>query len=173
MDLKKHIRTIPHWPKQGIMFRDITTLIKNPEAFRHAIKLFKDRYVDKEINKILGIEARGFIFGAALAYELGLPFVIARKPGKLPAATEKVEYALEYGKDSIEIHKDAIEKGDKVLIIDDLIATGGTLKAAADLVKKLGGEVVELACVIDLPELKGREKLKGYPVFTLVEFEGE
>jgi len=99
--------------------------------------------------------------------------VIARKPGKLPAATEKVEYALEYGKDSIEIHKDAIEKGDKVLIIDDLIATGGTLKAAADLVKKLGGEVVELACVIDLPELKGREKLKGYPVFTLVEFEGE
>ena len=173
MDLKKHIRNIPDWPKKGIIFRDITTLIQNPEALHHTTKVFKERYLNKDITKIVGIEARGFIFGAILAYELKLPFVIVRKPNKLPPPVESMEYELEYGKDKIEICQGAIEKGDKVLIIDDLIATGGTFRAAIDLVEKLGGDILELACVIDLPDVRVKDKLKGYPLFKLIEFEGD
>lgn len=172
-NLKKTVRTIPNWPKKGIMFRDITTLIKNPEAFNYTINLLKENYQNKNIQKIAGIESRGFIFGAALAKELNLPFVLIRKKGKLPAETVSQEYALEYGTDKIELHKDAVEEGDNVLIVDDLLATGGTASAACKLVEKLGGKVTGLAFIIDLPDLKGREKLKDYPVFSLVDFEGE
>src|SRR3989338_2530402 len=135
MDLTKVIRTIPNWPKPGIMFRDITTLLQNPEAFAYCIQQFKEHYQTKKITKIAGIESRGFIFGAALAYEMHLPFVLIRKKGKLPAETVAQEYQLEYGTNTIEVHKDAIEKGDQVLIIDDLIATGGTMGAACKLVE--------------------------------------
>ncbi len=173
MDLKTTIRTIPNWPKPGIMFRDITTLIQNPAAFHHCIQQFKEHYQDKNITKIAGIESRGFIFGAALAYEMRLPFVLIRKKGKLPAETVSQEYQLEYGTDKIEVHKDAINVGDKVLIIDDLVATGGTILAACQLVEKLGGIVAGLALVINLPELKGLEKIKQYNPFWLVEFAGE
>lgn len=173
MDLKTTIRTIPNWPKPGIMFRDITTLIQNPEAFRYCIYKFKEEYQHKNITKIAGIESRGFIFGAALAYEMRLPFILIRKKGKLPAETVAQEYQLEYGTDKIEVHKDAINHGDNVLIIDDLIATGGTILAACQLVEKLGGIVAGLALVINLPELKGLEKIKKYNPFWLVEFEGE
>ncbi|MEK6968867.1 MAG: adenine phosphoribosyltransferase, partial [Nanoarchaeota archaeon] len=171
-DLKKTIRTVPNWPKPGIMFRDITTLVQNPEAFNYCINQFAEYYKPKNITKIAGIESRGFIFGAALAKEMNLPLVLIRKKGKLPAETVSQEYALEYGTDKIEIHKDAINRGDKVLIVDDLLATGGTMKAACALVEKLNGTVAGCTFVVDLPELKGREKLKEYDLFSLVEFEG-
>ena len=171
MDLTKVIRTIPNWPKPGIMFRDITTLLQNPEAFAYCIQQFKEHYQTKKITKIAGIESRGFIFGAALAYEMHLPFVLIRKKGKLPAETVAQEYQLEYGTNTIEVHKDAIEKGDQVLIIDDLIATGGTMGAACKLVEKLQGAVISCALVINLPELRGMEKIKKYNPFYLVEFE--
>ncbi|MBU0630501.1 MAG: adenine phosphoribosyltransferase, partial [Candidatus Margulisbacteria bacterium] len=141
MPIKSRIRTVPHWPKKGIMFRDITTLLKDPVGLKLCLDDFVARYQNKEIDIVVGIDSRGFILGGALAYLLGKGFVPVRKKGKLPAATEREEYALEYGTDVIEIHKDAIEKGQKVLIIDDLIATGGTAMAAGKLVKKLGGEV--------------------------------
>lgn len=173
MDLKESIRTIPNWPAKGVMFRDITTLLKNGEAFREACNKFYERYKDLEIDAVAGIESRGFIFGSVLAYQLGVGFIPIRKPGKLPGKTIKEEYELEYGKDSIEVHEDAVEQGDKVLLIDDLIATGGTVEAAVKLLEKLGGEIVECAFVIDLPDLKGREKIKDYKVYTLMEFEGE
>ena len=173
INLKNEIRTIPHFPKKGIMFRDITTLLKNPDAMKQVTKIFTDRYKNKGINKVVGVESRGFIFGAIIAHEIHAGFIPARKPGKLPAKTTKVEYELEYGKDALEKHNDAIEKGDKVLIVDDLCATGGTLKATAELVEKLGGKIEEIAYVIDLPELKGKEKLKNYKTFNLIEFEGE
>ena len=173
MDLKESIRTIPNWPKPGIMFRDITSLIENPEAFNHCIELFKKQYQNKKITKIAGIESRGFIFGAALARELKLPLVLIRKKGKLPGEVVSQEYELEYGTDQIEIHKSSIKEGENILVIDDLIATGGTVCAACKLVEKLGGKVASVAFVIDLPELKGKEKLQGYDIFTLVEFEGE
>lgn len=172
-DLKSVIRTVPHWPKAGVMFRDITTLLQNPKAFNLTIQKFVERYRDQPITKILGIESRGFIFGAVLAYKLDLPFIIARKPGKLPAETTKIEYQTEYSTDALEIHNDAIEPGDNVLIVDDLLATGGTMKATAELVEKLGGRVHECAFVIDLPDLKGGEKLSNYNVFKLIDFEGE
>ncbi len=172
-DLKSTIRTIPHWPKPGVMFRDITTLIKNPEAFAYCINRFQEHYKDKQLAKIAGIESRGFIFGAALAKELRLPFVPLRKKGKLPAETVSHEYALEYGTDTMEVHKDAIEQGEAVLIVDDLIATGGSARAACALVEKVGGKVAGLAFVINLPGLKGIEKIKQYNPFYLVEFEGE
>ena len=173
--LKPKIRTVPHWPKQGIMFRDITTLLKDTEGFNHMVELFVSRYKDMQIDVVVGIEARGFITGAALAHRLGVGFVPIRKPGKLPAATLSEEYALEYGKDKVEIHKDAIEKGMHVLLVDDLVATGCTMLAAANLVKKLGGGVVECSFIVDLPDLGGKKRLQdaGYPVFNLVEFEGE
>jgi adenine phosphoribosyltransferase len=171
--IKESIRTIPHFPKQGIMFRDITTLLQNPEAFRKTCDAFYKRYKGKKVDVVVGIESRGFVFGAVLAYMLGVGFVPVRKPGKLPYKTIKEEYELEYGKNVIEIHEDAIKKGQKVLIVDDLIATGGTIGAAIKLVEKLGGKVVECCFVVELPELKGREKLQGYSIFNLVDFEGE
>ncbi|HIG93553.1 MAG TPA: adenine phosphoribosyltransferase [Candidatus Nanoarchaeia archaeon] len=171
-DLKSTIRTVPDWPKPGIMFRDITTLIENPDAFRYCIERLKQEYQNKNITKIAGIESRGFIFGAALAHEMKLPLVLIRKKGKLPAATLAQEYQLEYGTDKIEIHKDAIMKGDNVLIIDDLIATGGTIEAACKLVEKLQGKVMGCAFVINLPELNGADKIKKYNPFHLIEFEG-
>ena len=172
-ELKDKIRTVPNWPKEGIMFRDITTLIKDPEGLKKIIDILYERYKDKKIDKIVGIESRGFIFGTPLAYVLGVGFVPVRKPGKLPAEVISEEYILEYGTDIIEVHKDAIDEGDRVVLIDDLIATGGTLSAALNLCKKLGAEVVEAACIVELPDLRGREKLGGHPVYTVIEFEGE
>jgi len=169
--IKSKIRTVPHWPKQGIMFRDITTLLKDAQGFKETIDLLYYRYKDKKIDKVIGIESRGFIFGAPLAYLLGCGFVPVRKPGKLPAECESEEYTLEYGKDKIEIHKDAIKKGEKILIVDDLIATAGTAKAARNLLKKLGAEIVECAFIIELVDLRGRDKLKGENIYSVVEFE--
>lgn len=171
--IKEKIRTVPHWPKKNVMFRDITTLLKSPEGLRETIDCLYDRYKDKDIDVVVGIESRGFILGAPLAYLLGCGFVPVRKPGKLPAACEFEEYTLEYGTDKIEIHKDAIREGDRVLIVDDLLATGGTISAARNLVKKLKGEIVELAVIVELPELKGRDKIKGEKFFSIVTFEGE
>lgn len=175
MPIKSRIRTVPHWPKKGIMFRDITTLLKDPVGLKLCIDDFIKRYENKEIDIVVGIDSRGFILGGALAYLLGKGFVPVRKKGKLPAETEREEYSLEYGTDVVEIHKDGIEKGQKVLIIDDLIATGGTAMAAANLVKKLQGEIIELAFIVDLPDLGGRKKLEeaGYSVYAQTEFEGE
>ena len=171
--IKSKIRTIPHWPKKDIMFRDITTLLKSPEGLKETVDLFHERYANKKIDTVVGIEARGFILGAPLAYLLGCGFVPVRKPGKLPAECESEEYSLEYGKDKVEIHKDAIKKADRVVIIDDLLATGGTINATRNLVKKLEGEIVECAFVIELPDLNGREKIKGENIFSIVKFRGE
>ncbi len=173
--IKEKIRTVPDWPKKGVMFRDITTLLKDPVGFQLCIDDFIRRYGEKDIDVVVGIDSRGFILGGTLAYKLNKGFVPVRKKGKLPAETEQEEYALEYGTDTIEIHKDAICPGQKVLIIDDLIATGGTAMAAAKLVKKLGGEVVELAFIVDLPDLGGRNKLTaaGLKVYSQTVFAGE
>ena len=173
--IKQKIRTVPHWPKQGIMFRDITTLLKDSEGFNHTIDLFVDRYQDMKIDIVAGIESRGFITGAIMAHRLGVGFVPIRKPGKLPAETVSEEYELEYGKDKIEVHTDAIQKGDQVLLVDDLIATGGTALAACNLITKLGGEVVECSFIVDLIDIGGKKKLMeaGFSVFSLVAFEGE
>jgi len=173
MDLKSKIRTIPDWPKKGIMFRDITPLLQDKKAFKYVIDKFYERYKGKNIDVIVAIESRGFIFGSVLAYKLGCSFVPIRKEGKLPHKTMKQEYSLEYGNAVVEIHEDAIKQGDKVLIVDDLIATGGTISATIKLVELLGGKIIEIAFVIELIDLKGREKLKDYNVFSLVEFEGE
>ena len=170
--IKDSIRTIPHWPKQGIMFRDITTLLKDQKAMSKVMEIFVKRYKDKEIQVIAGIESRGFIFGSILAEKLGVSFVPIRKPGKLPGETIKQEYELEYGTDAVEVHSDAISYGEKVLIVDDLLATGGTMKAACNLVEKLRGEIVECAFVVDLPDLNGKEKL-NHSVFSIVSFKGE
>lgn len=172
--IKNKIRTIPDWPKPGIMFRDITTLLQDSEGFRKAIDKLYDRYKNKNIDVIAAIESRGFIIGGILAYKLGVSFVPIRKKGKLPYKTVSEEYELEYGTDKIEMHIDAIEDGDNVILIDDLIATGGTAFAACNLIEKLGGNIVEAAFIIGLPELNGIEKLKEkYSVYTLVDFEGE
>ena len=173
MDLKSKIRTIPDWPKKGIMFRDITPLLQDKKAFKYVIDKFYERYKGKNIDVIVAIESRGFIFGSVLAYKLGCSFVPIRKEGKLPHKTMKQEYSLEYGNAVVEIHEDAIKQGDKVLIVDDLIATGGTISATIKLVELLGGKIIEIAFVIELIDLKGRDKLKDYNVFSLVEFEGE
>lgn len=175
MDLKSKIRTIPDWPKKGIMFRDITTLLKNPEGFKECINNFVTRYKNKKIDLIVGIEARGFIIGGAIAHHLGVGFVPIRKQGKLCAEVEKEEYSLEYGTDIIEIHKDAITNGQKVILVDDLLATGGTALAAAKLIYKLGGKIDEIAFIIDLPDLGGGKKLKeaGYSIYHQISFEGE
>lgn len=175
MPIKSRIRTIPHYPKPGIQFRDITTLLKDPLGLRVTVdELFK-RYQDQNIDKVVGIESRGFIIGAPLAYKLGVGFVPIRKEGRLPAETVGQDYALEYGSDHIEIHVDAITKGERILLVDDLLATGGTAEASATLIEKLGGEVVECAFVIDLLHVGGRKRLeaKGYKVFALCEFEGD
>jgi adenine phosphoribosyltransferase len=173
--IKSKIRTVPNWPKPGIMFRDITTLLQDAPTFNHTIELLLERYKDKQIDVVAGIESRGFIIGSILAHRLDKGFVPIRKKGKLPFETESEEYELEYGTDTIEIHKDAVSPGQKVLIVDDLIATGGTSMAACKLIKKIGGEVVEFCAIIDLPDLGGKKKLEkaGYSVFALVEFEGE
>jgi len=173
--IKSKIRTVPNWPKPGIMFRDITTLLQDAPTFNHTIELLLERYKDKQIDVVAGIESRGFIIGSILAHRLDRGFVPIHKKGKLPYETESEEYELEYGTDTIEIHKDAVWKGAKVLIVDDLIASAGTATAACKLIEKIGGEIVECCFIIELTDLQGREKLekKGYSVFSLVQFEGE
>jgi adenine phosphoribosyltransferase len=175
MPIKSRIRTVPHYPKQGVMFRDITTLLKDPVGLRVTINELVNRYTGMKIDKVAGIEARGFIIGAALAFQLGVGFVPIRKKGKLPAETVGHDYALEYGTDRIEMHVDAIAKGEKVLLADDLIATGGTAEAAVKLIEGMGGKIVECCFVIDLPDLGGRKRLEkhGQKVFALCEFEGD
>lgn len=170
MDIAAVIRNIPDFPKPGIQFKDITTLLLNPEALRQVIDTLAERYAGDKPDAIVGVESRGFIFGSALAYVMGIPFVLARKPGKLPGETIKETFALEYGTDTVEIHVDAIQQGARVLIVDDLLATGGTVEAVARLVERLGGTVTEAAFVVELPPLKGREKLGALPVFSLVSF---
>ncbi|TAL31212.1 MAG: adenine phosphoribosyltransferase [Spirochaetes bacterium] len=175
MTIKSKIRTVPNFPKPGIMFRDITTLLKDAQGFRDVVDAFTERYKAADIDIVVGLEARGFILGGAIAHRLGKGFVPIRKAGKLPGETRSHEYELEYGKDKIEVHVDAIAKGDRVLVVDDLLATGGTALAAAALITKLGGVIVEMAFVIDLPDVGGRKKMKdaGYPIFALCEFEGD
>jgi adenine phosphoribosyltransferase len=175
MTIKSKIRTVPHYPHQGIMFRDITTLLKDPIGLRATIQEIVARYKDMKIDKVAGIESRGFIVGTPVAYDLGLGFIPIRKKGKLPAETVGCDYQLEYGSDRIEIHLDAIQKGDRVLLVDDLIATGGTAEAATKLIQDMGGIVVECCFVIDLPDVGGRTRLEklGHKVFSLCEFEGD
>ena len=175
MPIKSRVRTVPHYPKQGIMFRDITTLLKDPIGLRATVQEIAHRYKDMKIDKIAGIESRGFIVGTPVAYVLEKGFVPIRKKGKLPAETIGRDYALEYGTDRIEIHTDAIQKGDRVLLVDDLIATGGTAEAAVKLIEDMGGIVVECCFVIDLPDIGGRARLEkmGQKVFALCEFEGD
>ena len=174
MDIRKTVRTIPDYPKPGIMFRDITTLLGNPRAFRRAVDELVQPYAGVRIDKVAGIEARGFILGGAVAHQLSTGFVPVRKKGKLPWETVSQEYALEYGVDAIEIHKDAVEPGDQVLLIDDLIATGGTAEGAIKLIERMGARIVGCSFIIDLPELGGADKLRamGKTVHALCAFEG-
>ena len=169
--LKKLIREVPDFPKPGILFYDITTLLKDPAGLKAVIDALRDRYARTKVDLVLGVEARGFIFAPALAYALGAGFIPVRKPKKLPARTVREEYQLEYGSDSLEIHADAIQAGQSVLIVDDLLATGGTAAAVARLVEKLGGKVAGLGFVVELDFLKGREKLAGYDVFSLLQYD--
>lgn len=177
MSIKSQIRTIPDYPKKGIMFRDITTLIKDPVGFRLVIDSLTQRYIKGDIpfDVIVGIESRGFIIGGALSYTLGKGFVPVRKKGKLPAEKISHEYALEYGTDTVEMHKDSLREGTRVLLIDDLLATGGTALAAAALIEKLGAVVAEMAFIVNLPDVGGAQRLadKGYAIYALTEFEGE
>jgi len=170
MDLAKMIRDVPDFPKEGIIFKDITTLIKDPEAFKEAVDILADHYTGQEVDLVVAVEARGYIFGAPVAYKLGAGFIPVRKAGKLPAEKVREEYELEYGTDSVEMHTDAIVRGQKILIVDDLIATGGSAAATVRLVERLGGEVLGIAFLIELAFLKGVEKLKGYDVFTVFEY---
>lgn len=170
MDLASLIRNVPDFPKPGIQFKDITTLLLEPAAFRFIVDGWKARYEDKDIHAIVGVDARGFIFGAALAYAMGLPFVPVRKKGKLPADTISEEYALEYGTNIIEIHSDALRAGSRVIIVDDLLATGGTVSAAVRLLHRLEVNVAEAAFVVELPPLHGRRRLEPVPVHSLVSF---
>jgi adenine phosphoribosyltransferase len=169
--LKKLVRTVPDFPKPGILFYDITTLLKDQHGMAQLIDAFAAYYIGKEIDLVLGIEARGFIFGPALAYRLNAGFVPVRKPKKLPAPTAKVTYELEYGTDTLEIHVDAIEPGQRVILVDDLLATGGTMEATIKLVTQLGGEIAGLAFAIELDFLKGREKFKEYDVYSLLHYD--
>ncbi|MBI5644283.1 MAG: adenine phosphoribosyltransferase [Deltaproteobacteria bacterium] len=168
--LKKAIRDVPDFPKKGILFKDITTLCKDPALFQRMVDLLGHRYIGKKVDLVVGIEARGFIVGAALAYKLGAGVVLVRKPGKLPHKTHKASYTLEYGKDSLEIHQDAIQKGQNVVIADDLLATGGTAGAVANLVREMGGNIIECTFIVELDELKGRDKLAPHPVFSLISY---
>ncbi|MBI5021027.1 MAG: adenine phosphoribosyltransferase [Ignavibacteriales bacterium] len=172
-DLRQTIRSIPDFPKKGIVFRDITTLLKDREAFRKSVDILFEKYKSVPIDKVVSVESRGFIFGSALSYKLNAGFVPVRKPKKLPSKTIREEYQLEYGKDALEIHTDAITKGEKVLIVDDLLATGGTIDAACRLVENLGGEIVGLAFLIELNFLNGRNKVKGYPIHSLIQYDSE
>ncbi|MFH1359317.1 MAG: S-methyl-5'-thioadenosine phosphorylase [archaeon] len=171
--IKSKIRTIPNFPKQGIMFRDLTSLILDPEGMKRVTEILYNRYKNKKIDKVAGIESRGFIIGGILADKLGVGFVAIRKPGKLPRATVSEEYEKEYGTDKIEVHKEDIKPGENILIIDDLVATAGTANAAAQLIEKVGGRIEEIAFIMELPDLKGKEKLSKWPVFSIVSFEGE
>lgn len=168
--LKELVRDIPDFPIEGIMFRDITTLLKDAKGLKDIIDIFSDRYRDKGIKYILGADARGFIFGAAIAYNIGAGFVPIRKKGKLPYKTLSASYELEYGSNEVEMHIDAIDNGDKVVIVDDLLATGGTAKAMLDLVRKLGGDIHEFAFMIELEDLNGRDKLEGENVFSIIKY---
>ncbi|SDY89606.1 adenine phosphoribosyltransferase [Nitrosomonas sp. Nm33] len=174
MPIKSRIRTIPHYPHEGIMFRDVTTLLKDPIGLRTTVQEIVERYRTSKIDKVVGIESRGFIIGAPVAYAMGVGFVPIRKPGKLPAETIGCDYQLEYGSDRIEIHIDAIQKGEQILLVDDLIATGGTMEAAVKLIQEIGGEIVECCFVVDLPDVGGRARLEkqGQKVFALCQFEG-
>jgi adenine phosphoribosyltransferase len=169
--LKRLIREVPDFPKPGINFYDITTLLKDPNGLKLTIDALADEYGSQKINTVIGVESRGFIFGAPLAYQLGAGFVPVRKPRKLPAETVSVSYDLEYGSDTLEIHKDAVGEGHKVLIVDDLLATGGTAKAVVDLVEKLGGNIVGLSFIVELTFLKGRDKFAGYDVRSLISYD--
>jgi len=173
--IKARIRTIPHYPRAGVMFRDITTLLKDPKGLRTTVHAFVDRYTAEPIDKVAGIEARGFMLGACVAYALGVGFIPIRKKGKLPASVIGEDYALEYGIDRVEMHADAIAAGERVLLVDDLIATGGTAAAAVRLIEKSQASVHECCVIVDLPDLGGRRRLEsqGYRVFTLCAFEGE
>lgn len=170
-DLKKLIREVPDFPKPGILFYDITTLLKNRLGFARLIDALTEHYIDKDIDVVLGIEARGFIFGPALAYRLNAGFVPVRKPKKLPAEVVQWKYELEYGHDTLEIHRDAIQPGQRVIICDDLLATGGTAKATVEMAKSLGANICGLGFVVELDALKGRDKLKGHDVFSLLHYE--
>ena len=169
-DLKQYIRNIPDFPKEGILFRDITTLLSNSEKFKEVIDELVKRYSGKGIDSVVAVESRGFIFGGALAERLGAGFVPVRKKGKLPHKTLSVTYSLEYGEDTLQIHEDALQPDEKVLLIDDLLATGGTMAAVIDLVKKLKAEIIESAFVIELTDLKGRANLEGVPVYSMVKY---
>jgi adenine phosphoribosyltransferase len=172
--IKNHIRTVPDWPAAGVQFRDITPLLSNPRVFRVLIDQFVHRYFDTKPNAIAGLDARGFIIGSVLAYELNIGFIPIRKKGKLPFTTVEETYELEYGSATVEMHTDAVQAGDRIVLIDDLIATGGTMMAGAKLLQRLGAVVVEGAAIVDLPELGGSQRLRdsGLPLFTLVDFEG-
>ena len=171
MNLKDSIRVVEGFPKEGISFKDITTLIGDGEALKCSIDKIVEHLKDKNVDLIVGPEARGFIFGVPVAYALGVGFVPVRKPGKLPCETVSVDYGLEYGNDTLEIHKDAIKKGQRVAIVDDLLATGGTIEAVAKLVETVGAEVVALDFAIELTELRGRDKLEGYEIMSLVQYD--
>jgi adenine phosphoribosyltransferase len=172
--IRSHIRTVPDWPSPGVQFRDITPLLANPRVFRVLIDQFVHRYFDTRPSAVAGLDARGFIIGAVLAYELNVGFVPIRKKGKLPFNTVQESYELEYGSATVEMHTDAVRPGDRVVLIDDLIATGGTMLAGLRLLQRLGAEVVEGAAIVDLPELQGSQRLReaGLPLFTLVDFAG-
>ncbi|WP_310481623.1 adenine phosphoribosyltransferase [Chamaesiphon sp. VAR_48_metabat_403] len=170
MDLKTLIRDIPDFPKPGILFRDITTLLRDPAGLKYSIDTLADKVVDLQPQYIVGMESRGFIFGAALAFQMGIGFIPVRKPGKLPAAVRSIDYALEYGTDRLEIHADAFAPGNRILIVDDLIATGGTAAATAKLLQELGGELVGCAFVIELDALNGRSHLPNVPIISLVHY---
>ena len=171
--LKDSIRDIPDFPKPGIVFKDITTLLQDPDRFREACDLLEARWRDENVDVVAGIESRGFIFGAVLADRLRRGFVPMRKPGKLPGKTLRISYDLEYGTDTLEMHEDAFAKGARVLIVDDLLATGGTLAAATTLVEKVGGEVFGIACVVELTFLNGRDKIDGYDLFSILQYDAE
>ena len=168
--LRNKIRDIPDFPKPGIIFKDITPLVKDPAAFRLSIHLLLQPFLGRDITAVAGMEARGFIFGSLVAWELGIPFIPLRKPGKLPYNVQTVSYDLEYGSAELEVHIDAVDRNDKVLLIDDLLATGGTAKASCDLIEKLGATVVACAFVVELDFLQGREKLNGYEVHSLLHY---
>jgi adenine phosphoribosyltransferase len=170
-DLKSLIRSVPDFPKKGILFYDITTLLKDKQALKVVIDSFAKPYLDKAVDIVAGVESRGFIFAAALAYQLGAGFVPVRKPGKLPAATLNACYDLEYGQDTLEIHRDAVEKGQRVLVVDDLLATGGTAAAVIQLISQLGGHVVGAAFLVELEFLHGRTRLNGYDVYSLLQYQ--
>ena len=170
IEFKKYIRSIPDFPKTGILFRDITTLLKDKLAFKAAVDAISKKYKNKKIDLVVAVEARGFILGGAIAVGIGAGFIPVRKRGKLPWRTNSVTYELEYGTDTLEVHHDAIKPGDRILIVDDLLATGGTVKAVIDLVKKMQGEIAGITCLIELTDLKGKDKFKGCPVYSLIKY---